>query len=56
MNDKIEELLNSLGALSEVCMVLFQNLLKVGFREDQALPLVQTFISTITHNENNTGV
>lgn len=47
MNDDVKKLLNSLGALSELCAAMYQNLLKSGFNPNQALALTQTFLSSV---------
>ena len=55
MNEEIEEMLTAIGALSEMCWVMFDTLVNRGFKEDQALKLtgvfMQTFVSRGSSNE-----
>lgn len=52
MSDQIKDLLNAMGALSEVCWVFYQDLLKQGFDEKQALYLASVLIKASTSQRN----
>lgn len=45
MNEKIQELLNAVGAMAEVCKASYDSFVGAGFTPLQALQLTQTFLS-----------
>lgn len=46
MNEKIQELLNAVGAMAEVCEASYDSFIAAGFEPLQAIMLTQTFLQT----------
>lgn len=46
-NKKIQEMLDSLGAMSEITFAQYRALEQAGFKADQALQLTGVFLSTM---------
>ena len=46
MNEKIQELLNAVGAMAEMCKASYDSFIAAGFASPQAMMLTQTFLQT----------
>lgn len=46
MNEKIDSYIESVGAITEISKIYFDNYLRCGFNEDQALDLTKHMIET----------
>lgn len=55
MNDKIEEMMNGIGAVAEMSFAFYNDLLKTGFNSVQALQLTQTFLNSVMRSSLNQG-
>ena len=45
MNEKVQSLINAAGALAEVSKITYDNFVRTGFTQVQALSLTQTVLS-----------
>lgn len=55
MNNKLEELLNALGAMSEITRAEYESLVAAGFTSEQALYLTGVFLSENLRQNNQGG-
>ena len=45
-NEKVKEIVNAIGSLGEMCGIFLASLLKNGFTREEAIFLVQHYMST----------
>ena len=51
MKEEISSVLNAVGAMAEVLMVFYENLIKHGFTKQEALYLVSDYMKTVFGGE-----
>ena len=51
MKEEISSVLNAVGAMAEVLMVFYENLIKQGFTKQEALYLVSDYMKTVFGGE-----
>lgn len=45
-NEQVKEMVNAIGSLGEICGIFLASLLKSGFTREEAILLVQHYITT----------